>query len=107
MVVQEELCGCGGCYEAQGGISLRQRHLGFFTHFITRPLAKEETDDMNWFNCGEKILSFGGNLPHKVWKAHGLDGTGFYAISGLDTHGPYKMSRDAVIACQQFDVLNK
>ena len=47
MVVQEGLCGYGGCYEAQVGMSVRQRHLVFSTHFITRPLAKEETDDMD------------------------------------------------------------
>lgn len=51
---------------------------------------------MRWMQTHNGIVAY-GSVKHKVWPA-AVTG-GFYAKSGLDTHGPYQSAKEAQAAC--------
>lgn len=56
---------------------------------------------MRWTQLGHDKLMAWGRLQHKVWRAAVVDG--FYATSGLDTHGPYSTAAAARAECERRD----
>ena len=60
---------------------------------------------IHWTTFKSKMITWGGRLSHKVWPAAVMPG--FYATSGLHTHGPYKTARKAMAACEKLDTPDK
>ncbi len=58
--------------------------------------------EIHWIQCSrDKMITWGGSMKHKVWRAAVTPG--FYADSGLDTHGPYETARKAMAECEKLD----